>query len=254
MGLVEPQDSTFLLRIPRTAVPDGPGLAPIDACPGQIGSALGTTVSTRKDSHMTIRSDIDELITQAQTAPPDAREIVGTEGERFRIEWLDVPAGAFRLTERSSRATSWPRIITWFPPRAHRPSNYHRDLPFAASLVTAVVEQGGFLWAQWSLPDLDPAEIVAAALNAMTACPGEERRPQRVQAFREMQSDEVTRRRLDERLGALVESASRSGWRVERDESTESPFAMRKVVLAQNGRRRELIRGGVFGLPTIILH
>jgi hypothetical protein len=202
---------------------------------------------------MTVRSDIDELISLAQAAPADVTEIVGAEGERFRIEWLNAPAGSFRLTEQTHRRTSCPRTVTWIPPTADPPSVYHRDLPYASELVTTMVEQGDFTWVQWSLPDVDPAEVAAAAMTVVLGAPGDDGRRQRVQAFRDMQPDDTTKRRLDERLVALIDSASRSGWSVERDESTEHPFSTRKVVLARDGQLRELVRGGVFGLPTITL-
>jgi hypothetical protein len=202
---------------------------------------------------MTVRSDIDELISLAQAAPADASEIVGAEGESFQIEWLNAPAGGFRLTEQAHPRTSCPRTVTWLPAAADPPPVYHRDLPYASELVTTMVEQGDFTWVQWSLPDVDPAKVAAAAMTVISEAPGGEGQRQRAQAFRDMQPDETTKRRLDERLTALIDSASRSGWKVERDESTELPFSMRKVVLARDGQVRELVRGGVFGLPTITL-
>jgi hypothetical protein len=203
---------------------------------------------------MTVRSEIDELILLAQSAPSDATEIVGAEGDRFRIEWLKSPAGGFRLTELTHARTPVPRSITWIPPTLDRPATYRQSLPFASGLVSTIVEQGDFMWVQWSLPDVDPTEVVASALTAIAASPEDEQHRQRVAAFQGMQPDTVTRQRLDERLAALITSARGSGWMVHSDESTELPFSMRKVVLTRDGRRRELARGEIFGLPTITLH
>jgi hypothetical protein len=186
---------------------------------------------------MTVRSEIDELILLAQSAPSYATEIVGAEGDRFRIEWLKSPGGGFRLTELTHARTSVPRTITWIPPTLDRPAVYRQSLPFASGLVSTIVEQSDFMWVQWSLPDVDPTEVAASAT-----------------AFSGIQPDTVTKLRLDERLTALITSARGSGWMVHSDESTELPFSMRKVVLTRDGRRRELARGGIFGLPTITLH
>lgn len=190
------------------------------------------------------KGDLRPALELAKAAPDDADAVVTPDGKRYGVRRLDPGI------ELSADEGEWSRVL-WFPPVDERPSALPDEIPFAPGLETTVTVRNEKLLTQWALPDVDPWSVADSAFERIRAAG--QGASERVEAFRSLGTSREIVDRLDEELTRLREELEGEGWGVEEEETRESPFPRRRIVLAQGARKREVARGAIFGLPTITM-